>query len=67
MPIVNVGNRKYINTDRITYVKPERKGRLTVHFAVGGGDITGPNCCVVLEEDEAKTFEKWLISPDAEK
>ena len=60
MTIVKVGTDTYINIDRMTYVKPGRKGRLDVHFDVGGGDIAGPHCLLTLEEQEAEAFKRWL-------
>jgi hypothetical protein len=60
MTIVKVGADRYINVDRMTYAEPGRKGRLVVHFDVGGGDVAGPSCCMTLEEDEAAVFRRWL-------
>jgi len=60
MTIIKVGEDKYINVDRMTYVEPARKDRLVVHFDVGGGDIAGPDCRVKLEQDEADRFRQWL-------
>jgi hypothetical protein len=62
MNIIKVGDDRYINVDRMTYVEPKRKGRLVVHFDVGGGDIAGPSCCMTLEEDEAELFKRWFDS-----
>ena len=59
MTIIKVGEDKYINVDRMTYVEPARKGRLVVHFDVGGGDIAGPACRMTLEQDEADRFRQW--------
>ncbi len=55
MTIIRVGSDKYINVDRMTYVEPASRGRLVVHFDVGG-----PNCCMTLDENEAVLFRKWL-------
>lgn len=60
MLVVRVGNGKYINADRMTYVEPGHKGTLVVHFDVGGGDIAGPACRVKLEQQEAEQFARWL-------
>lgn len=60
MTIIKVGADKYINVDRITYVEPGRKGKLVVHFAVGGGEISGPDCRMKLEQDEAERLRQWL-------
>lgn len=62
MTIIKVGEDKYINVDRMTYVEPARGGRLIVHFDVGGGDIAGPDCRVKLEQDEAEKFKQSLDS-----
>lgn len=60
MSIIEVGNDKYINVDRMTYVETNRKGRLVVHFDVGGGDVAGSSCCMTLEENEAELFKRWI-------
>lgn len=60
MTIIRVGSDKYINVDRMTYVEPTSRGRLVVHFDVGGGDIAGPSCCMKLDENEAVLFRKWF-------
>ena len=60
MTIIKVGGDKYINVERMTYVEPARKGRLVVHFDVGGGDVAGPSCRMKLEEDESEIFKRWL-------
>ena len=60
MTIIKVGDDKYINVDRMTYVEPRRKGRLVVHFDVGGGDAGGPSCSMRLDEKEAELFRRWL-------
>ena len=60
MTIIKVGGDKYINVERMTYVEPARKGRLVVHFDVGGGDVAGPSCRMTLEGDEAEVFKRWL-------
>ena len=60
MNIVRIGEDRYIMVDRVTHIEPKRKGRLVVHFAVGGGDIGGPDCCTKLEEGESAAFRQWL-------
>ena len=60
MNIIKVGVDKYIHLDRVTYIEPARKGRLVVHFDVGGGDVAGPKCQVKLEADEAEVLRRWL-------
>ena len=60
MTVVKLSDSKYINVDRMTYVESKRRGRMVVHFDVGGGDIAGPSCNVTLEEDEAERFKQWL-------
>ncbi|MCK4293885.1 MAG: hypothetical protein KAY65_11860 [Planctomycetes bacterium] len=62
MLIAKIADGKYINVDRMTYVEPQRKGQLTVHFAVGGGDVAGPSCRMKLEQEEAERFIRWLDS-----
>jgi len=64
MTIVKVGEEKYVNVDRMTYVEPARKGRLVVHFDVGGGDVGGPSCYMTLEANEAERFKRWLDGRD---
>jgi len=60
MTIVKVGEQTYINVDRMTYVQPKRGGKLVVHFAVGGGEISGPECHITLKEPESTRFQQWL-------
>jgi hypothetical protein len=60
MTVVKLSDSKYINVDRMTYVESKRRGKMVVHFAVGGGDIGGPSCNVTLEEDEAERLKQWL-------
>ncbi len=60
MVFVKVNDGKYINVARMTYTEPTRKGGLTVHFDVGGGDIGGPSCCVKLEPGEASILQQFL-------
>jgi hypothetical protein len=60
MNIIKVGDDRYINVDRMTYVEPKRKGGLVVHFEVGGGDIAGLSCRMTLEKNEAELFKQWL-------
>ena len=38
MKLVKVGDSKYINVDRIRYVRKGRKERIEVHLGEGGGD-----------------------------
>ena len=60
MTIVKLGDRTYINVDRMTYVEPKRRDKMVVHFDVGGGDMGGPSCSVTLQENEAERFRQWL-------
>ena len=60
MNIIKVGEDRYINVDRITHIEPKRNDRLVVHFAVGGGDIGGPDCRTTLEENESSVLRQWL-------
>ena len=60
MTIVKVGDDKYINIDRTTYVEPGRKGKLVVRFDVGGGGIEESACRLTLEQDEADILRQWL-------
>ena len=60
MNLVRIGRDRYLNLERMTYVEPARKERLIVHFAVGGGDVGGPSCQLVLEGAEADALRRWL-------
>ncbi|MEJ2650055.1 MAG: hypothetical protein P8016_16795 [Sedimentisphaerales bacterium] len=62
MLIFKIAEGKYINADRMTFVEPHRRGQLIVHFAVGGGDIGGPECRMKLGPQEAERFIRWLDS-----
>lgn len=60
MTLVKLGEGKYVNVDRMTYVEAGRRRKLVVHFDVGGGDIAGPSCQTALEAEEAQAFTQWL-------
>lgn len=60
MKFVKVGDRTYINVDRITYVKKGRKQRIEVHLGEGGGDKGELAYYVVLDGQEALNFIRWL-------
>ena len=60
MNLVKVGDSKYINVDRITYVKKGRKERIEVHFVAGGGDKGELSYYVIPEGQEALNFIHWL-------
>lgn len=68
MNVVKVGKDRHINLDRMTHAEPWRKGALVVHFAVGGGEMTGPSCRTVLKGAEAEALRRWLdvMSENAE-
>ncbi len=63
MTIIKVGDGKYINVDRMTYVEPGRQGGLVVSFMVGGGGGSA-YCSMTLEENEAELFKRWLDGRD---
>jgi hypothetical protein len=60
MNILKVGADLFVNLDRMTFVEPARKGRLIVHFAVGGGDVGGPARHLKLDADEAAELRRQL-------
>ncbi len=57
MTLVKVGDKRFINVDRMTHVEPAGKKDLYVHFNMGGG---GAPVLTKLKGDEARTFLDWL-------
>lgn len=65
MTILKVGPDRYIHIDRMTCTTPGSKGRLTVHFAIGGGLFAHAALVVRLDADEARVLRKWLDAESA--
>ncbi len=60
MDLVKLGSGRYLNLERVTHVEQDKKGRVIVHFAVGGGDVGGPACSTRLQGPEAEALLKLL-------
>ena len=58
MNIVKVGDKRFVNVNRMTHVKPSGKEDLEVHFAVGGGSALFT--MTKLKGDEAGASLGWL-------
>ena len=61
MNLLKVGEGKYVNTERITYIEAN-KGKVYIQFQneVSGGGIGIPASYLVLAGHEAQQFLAWL-------
>lgn len=62
MKLLKVGDGKFVNVDRITYVEAKRRDKVVIQFQneVSGGGIGIPPSYLVLRGGEAETFVMWL-------
>ena len=62
MSLLNVGGGKYINTDRITYIKAKRRDKVYVMFQneVSCGGIGVPTSYLEVKGDDAERLLRWL-------
>ena len=62
MKLLKVGNGKYVNTDRITYIEAGKRDKVTIMFQneVSGGGIGIPRSYLELKGAEAEDFLRWL-------
>ncbi len=62
MKLLKVGNGKYVNTDRITYIEAGKRDKVTIMFQneVSGGGIGIPRSYLELKGSEAEDFLRWL-------
>lgn len=62
MKLLKVGNGKYVNTDRITYVEARRRDKVLIMFQneVSGGGIGIPPSYLELKGSEAEDLLQWL-------
>lgn len=62
MSLLNIGGGKYINTDRITYIKAKRRDKVYVMFQneVSAGGIGIPTSYLEVKGDDAERLLRWL-------
>jgi len=62
MSLLNIGGGKYINTDRITYIKAKRRDKIYVMFQneVATGGIGVPASYLEVKGDDAERLLRWL-------
>ncbi len=62
MKLLKVGNGKYVNTDRITYIEASKRDRVTIMFQneVSSGGIGVPRSYLELKGSETEDFLRWL-------
>ncbi len=64
MKLLKVGNRKYVNTERITYIEARKRDKVIIQFQneVTAGGIGIPPSYLELKGDEAVDLLRWLES-----
>jgi len=64
MKLLKVGNGKYVNTERITYVEAKKRDKVIIQFhnEVSTGGIGIPASYLELKGSEAEQFLRWLDS-----
>ncbi len=62
MSLLNIGGGKYINPDRITYIKAKRRDKVFVMFQteVSCGGIGIPPSYLEVKGDDAERLLNWL-------
>ena len=62
MKLLKVGNGKYVNTERITYIEAKRRDKVVIQFQneVTAGGIGIPPSYLELKGSEAEDFLRWL-------
>jgi len=62
MKLLKVGNGRYVNTDRITYIEAKKRDKVIIMFQneVSGGGIGMPPSYLELKGSEAEDFLRWL-------
>jgi hypothetical protein len=62
MKLLKVGNGKYVNTDRITYVEAKKRDKVIIQFhnRLSTGGIGIPSSYLELKGPEAEDFLRWL-------
>ena len=64
MRLLRVGNGKYVNTERITYIKAKKRDKVIIQFQaeVDCGGMGRPSSFLELKGEEAEVFLRWLES-----
>ena len=62
MKLLKVGEGKYVNTDRITYVEAKKRDKVIIQFhtKISTGGIGIPSSYLELKGPEAEDFLRWL-------
>lgn len=62
MKLLKVGNGKYVNTERITYIEAKKQDKVIILFQneVTYGGIGIPTSYLELKGSEAEDFIRWL-------
>ena len=64
MKLLKVGNGKYVNTDRVTYIQAKKRDKVIIMFQneISGGGPGIPPSYLELKGSEAEDFIRWLES-----
>ncbi len=62
MKLLKVGDGKYVNTERITYIEAKKRDKVIIQFQneVTAGGIGIPPSYLELKGAEAEDFLRWL-------
>ena len=62
MKLLKVGNGKYVNTERITYIEAKKHDKVIIMFQneVDAGGLGIPSTYLELRGHEAEDFIRWL-------
>ena len=62
MELLKVGNGKYVNTERITYIEAKKRNKVIIQFQneVTAGGIGIPPSYIEIKGPEAENFLRWL-------
>ena len=62
MKLLKVGNGKFVNTDRITYIEARKQDKVVIMFQnqVEVGTSAVPSSFLELKGPEAENFMQWL-------
>jgi hypothetical protein len=62
MKLLKVGNGKYVNSERITYIEAKKRDKVIIQFhnEVTAGGIGIPTSYLELKGTEAEDFLRWL-------
>lgn len=64
MRLLKVGDGKYVNTERITYIEAKKRDKVIIQFQneAAAGGIGIPASYLELKGPEAEDFLRWLES-----